>query len=140
MLFFSISLHQPKQDLIHFLQESSLKIPWIAAIFLTLLIGTAVGLFQGLLVGKLKLQAFIVTLLWIIILSRAQPDFSADDTSINISDSSQNLEFLRFLGEGSLADVLTNGNGSGLHSIPMSFIYLICFAIFGIILHKSVFG
>ena len=36
------------------------EIPWIAAIFLTLLMGTAVGLFQGLLVGKLKLQAFIV--------------------------------------------------------------------------------
>ena len=68
--------------------------------------------------------------------------FSADDTSINLSNSEQDLSFVRYLGEGSLADVLKDGNGSGfLHSIPMSFVYLIGFAIFfGIVLHRSVFG
>ncbi|MAN83545.1 MAG: ABC transporter permease [Verrucomicrobiota bacterium] len=124
-----------------FLAKVIPEIPWLVAVLFTLLIGTAIGVFQGLLVGKLKLQAFIVTLCGLLSY-RGLARFSADDTSINISDSSQNLEFLRFLGEGSLSDVLSNGNGSGfLHSIPMSFIYLVCFAIFfGVLLHKSVFG
>ena len=112
-----------------FLAKIIPEIPWTIAIIFTLILGTLVGLVQGLLVGKLKLQAFIVTLCGLLSY-RGLARFSADDTSINLSDSEQNLSFVRYLGEGSLGDVLTNGNGTGfLHSIPMSFVYLICFAI-----------
>ncbi|NRB45247.1 MAG: ABC transporter permease [Verrucomicrobiales bacterium] len=124
-----------------FLAKIIPEIAWPIAIIFTLILGTLVGLAQGLLVGKLKLQAFIVTLCGLLSY-RGLARFSADDTSINLSNSEQNLSFVRYLGEGSLGDVLTNGNSSGiLHSIPMSFVYLIGFAlIFGIVLHKSVFG
>ena len=124
-----------------FLAKIIPEISWPIAIIFTLLLGTLVGLAQGLLVGKLKLQAFIVTLCGLLSY-RGLARFSADDTSINLSNSEQDLSFVRYLGEGSLGEVLTNGQGSGiLHSIPMSFVYLICFALFfGIILHRSVFG
>ena len=124
-----------------FLAKIIPEITWPLAVFFTIILGTLVGFIQGLLVGKLKLQAFIVTLCGLLSY-RGLARFSADDTSINLSDSKQDLTFVRYLGEGSLGDVLTKGNGSGiLHSIPMSFVYLICFAlVFGIILHKSIFG
>ena len=45
-----------------FLAKIIPEIAWPIAIIFTLILGTLVGLAQGLLVGKLKLQAFIVTL------------------------------------------------------------------------------
>ena len=45
-----------------FLAKIIPEISWPLAIIFTLAIGTLIGLMQGLLVGKLKLQAFIVTL------------------------------------------------------------------------------
>ncbi|MFP6872850.1 MAG: ABC transporter permease [Verrucomicrobiales bacterium] len=124
-----------------FLAKTIPEVSWPLAVFLILVIGTVIGFLQGLLVGKLKLQAFVVTLCGLLSY-RGLARFYANDTTVNVGDAEQDLTLVKSLGDGTLGDVLFGKVDKGmLHNIPMTFIYLIVFAIVaGIILHRSVFG
>ena len=117
------------------------EVPWQVAILVVLILGTMVGLMQGMLVGKLKLQAFVVTLCGLLSY-RGLARFFANDTTVNVGDAQQDLTLAKTLGDGSLGDVLFGKLNKGiLHSVPMTFVYLVIFAIIAhIILHRSVFG
>ncbi len=124
-----------------FLARTIPEVSWPLAVFLILIIGTVIGFLQGLLVGKLKLQAFVVTLCGLLSY-RGLARFYANDTTVNVGDAEQDLSLAKSLGDGTLGDVLFGKVDKGiLHSIPMTFLYLIAFAIIAhIILHRSVFG
>jgi len=117
------------------------EVPWQVAVLVILILGTMVGLMQGMLVGKLKLQAFVVTLCGLLSY-RGLARFFANDTTVNVGDAQQDLTLAKTLGDGSLGDVLFGKLNKGvLHSVPMTFVYLVTFAIIAhIILHRSVFG
>jgi ribose transport system permease protein len=117
------------------------EVSWPVAVFWILVIGTLIGFLHGLLVGKLKLQAFVVTLCGLLSY-RGLARFYANDTTINVGDASQDLSMARKLGDGSLGDVLYGNAEKGmLHNVPMTFIYLIVFAVVAtIVLHRSVLG
>ncbi len=117
------------------------EMSWPMAVFWVLVLGTALGFLHGLLVGKFKLQAFVVTLCGLLSY-RGLARFYANDTTVNVGDASQDLTLARKLGDGSLGEVLVGKDEKGiLHSIPMTFVYLIVIAIIAtIILHRSVFG
>ena len=124
-----------------FLVNAIPEVPWQVAVLVILILGTMVGLMQGMLVGKLKLQAFVVTLCGLLSY-RGLARFFANDTTVNVGDAQQNLTLAKTLGDGSLGDVLFGKLNKGiLHSVPMTFVYLVAFAIIAhIILHRSVFG
>lgn len=115
--------------------------PWFIAILVILVIGILLGFIHGMLVGKLKLQPFIVTLC-ALLAYRGISRFLANDTTVNVGDTQQDLTLAKTLGDGSLGDVLFGKLNKGiLHSVPMTFVYLIAIAIIAhIILHRSVFG
>ena len=117
------------------------EVPWFIAVLVILVIGTLIGFMQGMLVGKLKLQAFVVTLCGLLSY-RGLARFFANDTTVNVGDTQQDLSLAKSLGDGSLGDVLFGKVDKGiLHYIPMTFLYLIAFAVIAhIILHRSVFG
>ncbi len=123
--------------LVHHIPEVS----WPTAVLVILIIGTLIGLMQGMLVGKLKLQAFVVTLCGLLSY-RGISRFLANDTTVNVGDTQQDLTLAKTLGDGSLGDVLFGKLNKGiLHSVPMTFVYLVAIAIIAhIILHRSVFG
>jgi ribose transport system permease protein len=117
------------------------EVPWFIAVLVILVIGTLIGFMQGMLVGKLKLQAFVVTLCGLLSY-RGLARFFANDTTVNVGDTQQDLSLAKSLGDGSLGDVLSGKVDKGiLHYIPMTFLYLVAFAVIAhIILHRSVFG
>ncbi|MBB21411.1 MAG: sugar ABC transporter permease [Roseibacillus sp.] len=117
------------------------EVSWPMAVLWVLLLGTLLGLLHGILVGKLKLQPFVVTLCGLLSY-RGLARFYANDTTVNVGDASQDLSFARKLGDGTLGDVLISDGQKGiLHSIPMTFVYLIILAVITtIILHRSVLG
>lgn len=117
------------------------EVPWFIAVLVILVIGTLIGFMQGMLVGKLKLQAFVVTLCGLLSY-RGLARFFANDTTVNVGDTQQDLSLAKSLGDGSLGDVLFGKVDKGiLHSVPMTFVYLLTFAVIAhIILHRSVFG
>lgn len=117
------------------------EVSWPVAIFIVIALGTLLGFIHGLLVGKLKLQAFVVTLCGLLTY-RGLARFYAKDTTVNLTDTKQDTSFLRTLGDGSLGEVISGERGTGfLHSIPMTFVYLVIFAaVASVILHRSVFG
>lgn len=117
------------------------ELAWPIAVFIVLAIGTGLGFVHGLLVGKFKLQAFVVTLCGLLSY-RGLARFFANDTTVNLGDATQDLGLLRTLGDGSLGDLFLGKDASSiLHSVPMTFVYLIIIAIvLGIILHRSVLG
>ncbi len=117
------------------------EVAWPLAIVLILLLGTAIGYLHGALVGSLKLQAFVVTLCGLLSY-RGLARFYANDTTVNLTDSKQDTELLRRLGDGSLGELLSGERTGGfLHSVPMTFVYLLVIAaVAGVFLHRSVFG
>ncbi len=113
---------------------------WPLAALLVLGIGAVMGLVHGLLVTKLKLQPFVVTLCGLLIYRGVARFYTKDATAgfpfgINFPD----LEWIT-TGRTDFASVLTGGN---VHSLlmPHSFIIMLVIAIImWIVLHRSVFG
>ncbi len=113
---------------------------WPLAGLLVLGIGAVMGLVHGLLVTKLRLQPFVVTLCGLLIYRGVARFYTKDATAgfpfgVNIPD----LEWVT-TGRTDFASVLTGGN---VHSllIPHSFIIMLVIAIImWIVLHRSVFG
>jgi ribose transport system permease protein len=90
--------------------------PLYAVIPATLLIGAAIGLVNGLLIGYLRLRAFLTTLVTLIIV-RAIVDLLLLKYAVQIAGTFIESDLWYFLGEGSLL------------GLPVSFIVLIVIAI-----------
>ena len=102
---------------------------WPAALAVLAIVGiaTVLGLINGLLVTKVKVQPFIVTLCGLLFY-RGLARFVADDETKGFG-SAEGFETLRNLATGSLAGV------------PTPFILLIVIAaVMWVVLHRSIFG
>jgi len=113
---------------------------WPLAALLVLAIGMVMGLVHGLLVTKLKLQPFVVTLCGLLIYRGVARFYTKDATAgfpfgVNFPD----LEWIT-TGRTDIVSVLTGGS---FHSIliPHSFfVMLVIAAAMWVVLHRSVFG
>ena len=100
--------------------------PAALAVAAVLVIGTGLGLLHGLLITRLRLQPFIVTLCGLL-LYRGIARYIAQDTTKGFG--AQGFEWLRGLATGTIA------------GIPMPFVLMAGIAvIMWIILHRSIYG
>ena len=102
-------------------------VPWPMALLLMLALGAVMGLAHGLLITKLHLQPFIVTLCGLLIYRGAARYYTADGTAgFAFGDSFPALEWL------------TTGRTFGIpHSL---FALVVVASIMWVVLHRSVFG
>ena len=115
-------------------------VAWPFAAILVLFIGMCMGTVHGLLVTKLKLQPFVVTLCGLLIYRGIARFYTKDATAgfpfgVNFED----LEWIT-TGRTDIVSVLTGGS---LTSIPIPhafFIMLVIAAIMWVVMHRSVFG
>jgi ribose transport system permease protein len=103
------------------------NIPWPIAFALMLVLGVLIGLAHGLLITKLKMQPFVVTLCGLLIYRGFARFYTGDSTAgFGFGQSFPSLEFL------------AAGRSFG---VPNSFIALIIVgAIMWVVMHRSVFG
>jgi ribose transport system permease protein len=100
--------------------------PAAAAVAVVLALGASMGLIHGLLIARLRLQPFIVTLCGLL-LYRGLARYIAQDTTKGFGASG--FEWLRNLATGSL------------FGIPMPFVLLVILGvIMWIMLHRSIYG
>jgi ribose transport system permease protein len=102
-------------------------VAWPIAIALMLVLGAAIGLAHGLLITKLQMQPFVVTLCGLLIYRGFARFYTGDSTAgFGFGQSFPELEFL------------AAGRSFG---VPNSFIALIIVgAVMWVVLHRSVFG
>lgn len=102
-------------------------VPWPVAVVLMLLLGILIGLVHGLLITKLKLQPFIVTLCGLLIYRGIARFYTQDGTAgFGFGQTFPALNWL------------TVGRSYG---VPHSFVAMIIVAaIMWVVLHRSVFG
>lgn len=118
--------------------------PYLAVI-IVLIVGAAIGLLHGLLVTRLKLQAFLVTLCGLFVyrgLARVVSGIGQGQEEVTISlatikrlqpDFSQAIDNLRLLFVGK--------NERGVIDAPMEFVWMMAIAaVLAVLLHKSVYG
>jgi ribose transport system permease protein len=100
--------------------------PWPLAVGVTLLGAILLGAFHGILVAKVRMQSFILTLCGLLVY-RSLARYVSDDANKGFGDSSYGT--LRQLATGTF------------HNVPMPFITFIIIA-FGcwVLLHRSVYG
>jgi ribose transport system permease protein len=115
-------------------------VPWPLASLIILILGIVIGLVHGLLITRLKLQPFVVTLCGLLIYRGVARFYTADATAgfsfgVNFPD----LEWIT-TGRTDIVALLTNGSVQTL-LIPHSFFVMIVIAIvMWFVLHRSVFG
>jgi ribose transport system permease protein len=103
------------------------NIPWPIAVLLMLALGLVVGLVHGLLITKLRIQPFVVTLCGLLIY-RGIARFYTQDATAGFAFG-QNFPTLEYLTAGRF------------HGVPNSFIAMVIVAlIMWVVLHRSVFG
>ena len=101
--------------------------PWVLATLAVLLIPMALGWAHGILITKMKMQPFIVTLCGLLIY-RGAARFIADDVTKGFGNS-EGFETLKSIASGKFMGV------------PMPFVLLIIIgAILWVVLHRSVYG
>ena len=102
-------------------------IPWPIALLLMLILGAVIGLFHGLLITKLKMQPFIVTLCGLLFYRGIARFYTGDSTAgFGFGQSFPDLEFL------------AAGRSFG---IPNTFIAMIVISIIiWVVMHRSIFG
>jgi ribose transport system permease protein len=121
---------------------ANMGVPWPAALLLMLVAGMVIGLVHGLLITRLGLQPFIVTLCGLLIYRGAARFYTADATAgFSFGQSFPWLEQLTigriFLFEMAGAE----GAPPTRFELPVSFLaMLIIAAIMWVVLHRSVFG
>jgi ribose transport system permease protein len=114
--------------------------PWPLAALLVIAIALVMGLVHGLLITKMKLQPFVVTLCGLLIYRGVARFYTADATAgfpfgVNFPD-------LEWLTTGR-TDLIANLTGGAVRTImiPHSFFVMVVIAIImWIVLHRSVFG
>ncbi len=115
-------------------------VPWPVAILLVIIIGFVIGLIHGLLVTRLKLQPFVVTLCGLLIY-RGIARFYTHDATAGFPFG-VNFPTLEWLLTGR-TDFLALATGDSLHSLPLphSFVFMLALAVvMWFVLHRSVFG
>ena len=115
-------------------------VPWPLAALLVLAIGLVMGMAHGLLITKLKLQPFVVTLCGLLIYRGIARFYTKDATAgFPFGVSFPDLEWIT-TGRTDIASVLTGGAVSSV-PIPHSFfIMLVIAVVMWVVLHRSVFG
>jgi ribose transport system permease protein len=115
-------------------------VPWPLAVLIVLVLGLVMGLVHGLLITRLKLQPFVVTLCGLLIYRGAARFYTADATAgfpfgVNFPD----LEFLT-TGRTDIVALVTGGANHFI-PIPHSFLVMLVLAVvMWFVLHRSVFG
>ena len=102
-------------------------VPWPIALVLMLVPGAVIGLFHGLLITRLKMQPFIVTLCGLLFYRGIARFYTGDSTAgFGFGQSFPDLEFL------------AAGRSFG---VPNTFIaMLVIAAIIWVVMHRSIFG
>ena len=102
-------------------------LPWPVAVLIVLALGALLGLFHGLLITRLRLQPFIVTLCGLL-LYRGLARFIASDETKGFGDAA-GFQTLQRLATGSVAGV------------PTPFLALVVTSVvMWVVLHRSVYG
>jgi ribose transport system permease protein len=115
-------------------------VPWPLAVLIILILGIVIGLLHGLLITRLRMQPFVVTLCGLLIYRGIARFYTKDGTAgfpfgVNFPD----LEWLT-VGRTDIASVLSNGAMTSV-AIPHSFFVMLVIAvIMWFVLHRSVFG
>lgn len=115
-------------------------VPWPIATVIVLFLALIMGTVHGLLVTKMRMQPFVVTLCGLLIYRGIARFYTADATAgfpfgVNFPD----LEFLT-TGRTDFVALLTGGNVSSI-LMPHSFIFMLLIAtVMWFVLHRSVFG
>lgn len=115
-------------------------VPWPLAAVIVLFLGIAIGLVHGLLITRMKLQPFVVTLCGLLIYRGVARFYTKDGTAgfpfgVNFPD----LEWLT-TGRTDIVSLLTGGAVPTI-PIPHSFFVMIVIAVvMWFVLHRSVFG
>lgn len=113
-------------------------IPPYIALFLTLLFGSTIGLVQGLLVTRLKLQAFLVTLCGLFVFRGLARYMSISTVGIE-AVKRDHPEFVNPLNQ--MRQMLVGKNAGEFLEFPNLMVILLCLAVvIGIVLHRSVIG
>ncbi|MDA8248434.1 MAG: ABC transporter permease [Rhodospirillales bacterium] len=103
------------------------ELAWPLALLLVIAGGVVLGGVQSVLITRLKLQPFIVTLCGLLIYRGAARYYTTDST--------------RGFGYGDEADTLRTLAAGHIYGVPNTFSFLILLAIvMGVVLHRSVYG
>jgi ribose transport system permease protein len=103
------------------------EIAWPISLVITVACGSALGSIHGLLVTRLKMQPFVVTLCGLLLYRGIARWYTADSTQgFGYGDGYETLEWLM---------------SGRTYNVPHTFIFLLVVAaIMGVVLHRSVFG
>lgn len=115
-------------------------VPWPLAALVVICLGFVMGLIHGLLVTKLRLQPFVVTLCGLLIYRGVARFYTQDATAgFPFGVKFPDLEWLT-TGRTDIVALLSGGNAHSL-LIPHSFFFLMVLAVvMWFVLHRSVFG
>lgn len=115
-------------------------VPWPLAAMLILVIGMVIGLIHGLLITRLKLQPFVVTLCGLLIYRGIARFYTQDATAgFPFGVRFEDLEFIT-TGRTDIVSLLTGGTVQTI-PIPHAFFFmLVVAAIMWVVMHRSVFG
>ena len=133
--------------LMYLMQEPAMN-PWLA-VGLTLMVGVAIGVFHGVLIGYCKLQPFVVTLCGLMAY-RGIARWISDDLTLSLGSGYDNL---RYLAGGEpfsipipiIGLISSSGDDKGSFltwvAVPMPMLILLVLAVLSaILLHKTVIG
>jgi ribose transport system permease protein len=109
------------------------NVPWPIAVLLMLILGAVIGLFHGLLITRLKMQPFIVTLCGLLFYRGIARFYTGDSTAgFGFGQSFPDLEFLA---------AGRSFQMNGFVGIPNTFIAMVVIAIIvWVVMHRSIFG
>jgi len=115
-------------------------VPWPLAALAVTAIGVVMGLIHGLLVTKMRLQPFVVTLCGLLIYRGIARFYTHDGTAgFGFGVSFPNLEWLT-TGRTDLVSLVTGGAVPTI-LIPHSFFFMLLLAaVMWVVMHRSVFG
>lgn len=119
---------------------ANVGVPWPLAALVVVGLGFLMGMVHGLLITRLQLQPFVVTLCGLLIYRGIARFYTADATAgFPFGVRFEDLEWLTT----GRSDILSAITGGALTSfpIPHSFIFMLAIAaVMWVVLHKSVFG
>ena len=115
-------------------------VPWPLAVGIVLIIAFVMGLVHGLLISKMKLQPFVVTLCGLLIYRGVARFYTSDGTAgFPFGVSFPDLKYIT-AGRTDFVSLLTGGNATSI-PLPHSFMFMIAVAVvMWFVLHRSVFG
>ncbi len=119
---------------------ANLGVPWPAAAMIVLGLGLLLGVVHGLLITKMQMQPFVVTLCGLLIYRGVARFYTEDATAgFPFGVRFEELEWIT-TGRTDIVALLSGGSASSI-PIPHSFFFmLVIAAIMWVVLHRSVFG